>query len=105
MADHHFAGRARDDICILLVNGANLDPRNGPSKRARADRTRRLVIEEDAHHLGHAPRFDQRKSEALLECRVQLRLDAEADAEAYSVAALLAARLPPEQQRHDDAEI
>ena len=58
-------------------------PGTGTAERARADLPRRHVVEQDAHHLGHAPHLDQRKAEALLEHGMQLRLDAGADAEAH----------------------
>src|SRR4051794_2082444 len=105
MADHHFAMRAGRHIAILRIDHAHIDARHWTPEGARADLPRRLVVEEDAHHFGHAPDFDQRETEALFEYVMKLRLGSGADGKAHGMPALLFAGRPAKQQRHDDTEI
>ena len=70
----------------LVVDDARLEAAGRAAEGARADLARLVAVGEDAPGLGHAPHLDQREAEALLERRVQLRLDAGADAEAHRCA-------------------
>src|SRR5438132_11974134 len=105
MADHQLAVHPNRNVAVLRVDHAHVDPGYRTSEGARADLPWRLIVEEDAHHFGHAPDFDQRKTEALLEDAMKLRLRSGADAKAHGMPALLFAGRPAEQQRHYDAEI
>ena len=76
-------------------------------KQLRAD-VARLAVRHDAGGragLGHRPRLEQRKAEALLERRVVARVDAGAEAEAQLVLAVELARRRREQHRRHDAEV
>jgi hypothetical protein len=105
MAHQHLAGLAVRHIAVVLVDDPHLDARHGAAEGARAHLSGRDAIGQHTHHLGHAPQLDQRKTEALLEGRVQLRLDAGAEAEAHTMPAVLGAGRLAQQQRRDDAQV
>ena len=105
VADQHLAGRAVGHVAIGVVDDAHLEAGLNPAEGARADLARRLVVDQGANHLRHAPELDEREAEALLERCVQLRLDAGTDAEAHAVLALVRRLGPAQQHRHDDTQV
>ena len=84
MANYQLAVRRNRDVAILRVDHTHVDARHRAPEGARTDLPRRLVVEEDAHHFGHAPDFDQRKTKTLLENTMKLRLGSGADAKAHA---------------------
>src|SRR6266404_8924494 len=105
MADDHLARLPRRDVVVPLVDYADIDTRCRPAESAGADRTRRLVIEQYAHHLGHSPYLDEGETETPLEQAVKLRLDASAKTEANCMIPLFDAFGHTEQKGHDYPEI
>ena len=105
MAHEHLAGLAVGNVAVLLIDDAHIDARNRAPERSRAHLARLAAVRQHAHHLGHAPDLDQREAEALLEGRMQLRLDPRADTEPHAVTALVLAGRLGEQQGRDHAQI
>ena len=86
MAEQHLARLPVGEVALLVVDHAHFHPGDFPPEGARADLARLVAVRQAAHHLGHAPEFDQGKAEALLDRPMELRLDAGADAEAHACA-------------------
>ena len=88
-ADDELALDAARHLAILGVHHPRLEVALRPAEGAGRDLPGLDVVGEDAAGLRHPPHLDQRKAEALLEQRVQVRLDAGAEAELHRVPPLL----------------
>ena len=105
VTDDQLTGRAVGLLLACLVDHPGLDARYRTAEGASADLARRHVVDQHAHHLGHAPELKQRKAEARLEDAVQLRLHAGAEAEAHAVIQVTRSGRLVQQHRYHDAQV
>src|SRR5699024_3206383 len=87
-AQPEFAVRVGFGVVAVIVDYAGFQVLAGAAEGAGVDGPWFGGGDEAAAGLGHAPEFQQRKAEALLERAVQRRFDPGADAEAHAVVAL-----------------
>src|SRR6185295_14412620 len=105
VAHKHLPGLAVWHVAIGIINDTDIDARHSPPEGTRSYLTRLKGVAQHADHLRHAPDLEHRKTEALLERLVQLRLDAGTDAEADAMAPLDVAGRLVEQQGRDHPEV